>query len=113
MKLILIFSLSQYLQNIIISTCNPHKNHNEMFNIFSTKYRKFSVYFVLPAHLNLWESHFKHSQLHVAGSHQAVYTGLGGYGCCPLNVPLATGHGSLAPFKSWSQQLATTTLDCL
>lgn len=64
MKLILIFSLSQYLQNIIISTCNPHKNHNEMFNIFSTKYRKFSVYFVLPAHLNLWDSHFKHSHNH-------------------------------------------------
>lgn len=51
MKLILIFSLTQHIQNTIISTCIQYKN--ETFKTFSTKYPKSRVYFILPAHLNL------------------------------------------------------------
>lgn len=54
MKLILImFSLTQYIPNILISTCNQYKITNEIFYVLSyAKTPKFGMYFTLTAHLN-------------------------------------------------------------
>lgn len=97
--------LTQYIQHIIISTCNQYKHNNEMLNIFFLLSTWDPAWILHCLCISIWTCCISRTlQPHMAGGYpQCPHR----YGCMWVvaspqsNISLARGNSSLIQFKSW------------